>query len=115
MPRAIVVTDEERTIFRIIIPCHEAAGNIIADIAAREKTTGSSREIGNSIPDVPKDVLKELPERQAVILKTICTSPITTQQEMYQKLKVSKKTIQREFDAISKGVILYGLSVEVLK
>ena len=26
--RAIVVTDEERTFFRITIPCHEAAGNI---------------------------------------------------------------------------------------
>jgi len=34
---------------------------------------------------------------------------------MSQKLKVSKKTILREFDAISKGVILYGLSAEVLK
>jgi len=30
-PRATVVTDEERTFFRITIPCHAAAGNIIAD------------------------------------------------------------------------------------
>jgi len=29
--RALVVTDEDRTFFRITIPCHEAAGNIIAD------------------------------------------------------------------------------------
>lgn len=34
-PRAIVVTDEERTFFRITIPCHKAAGNIIADIAIK--------------------------------------------------------------------------------
>ena len=32
-PRAIVVTDEERTFFRITIPCHEAAGIIIDGIA----------------------------------------------------------------------------------
>ena len=55
-----------------------------------------------NIPDVLKDVLKELTERQIVILETICASPDVTQQEMSTKLKVSKKTIQREFDAIRK-------------
>ena len=55
-----------------------------------------------NIPNVLKDVLKELTERQVVILETICTSPDVTQQEMSTKLKVSKKTIQREFDAIRK-------------
>jgi ATP-dependent DNA helicase RecG len=52
------------------------------------------------LKDVHKDVLKELTERQLVILETICTSPNVTQQGMSTKLKVSKKTIQREFDAI---------------
>ena len=28
----MVVTDEDRTFFRITFPCHEAAGNIIADM-----------------------------------------------------------------------------------
>lgn len=28
-----IATDEDRTFFRITIPCHEAAGDIIADIA----------------------------------------------------------------------------------
>jgi predicted HTH transcriptional regulator len=54
------------------------------------------------LKDVHKDVLKELTERQIVILETIFTSPDVTQQEMSTKLKVSKKTIQREFDAIRK-------------
>ena len=54
------------------------------------------------LKDVHKDVLKELTERQVVILETICTSSDVTQQEMSTKLKVSKKTIQREFDAIRK-------------
>ena len=56
----------------------------------------------NVLKDVHKDVLKELTERQIVILETIYTSPNVTQQEMSTKLKVSKKTIQREFDAIRK-------------
>ena len=37
-PRAIVVTDDDRTFFRITIPCHEAAGNIIADVAKMDTT-----------------------------------------------------------------------------
>jgi ATP-dependent DNA helicase RecG len=115
-PRAIVVTDEERTFFRITIPCHEAAGNIIADIATREKTPDSSQEIDKNIPDVlknvlkdvQKDVLKELSERQIVILELICTSPEATLTEMSRKLKVSDKTIQREFTAIRK----LGINIE---
>ena len=107
-PRAVVVTDEERTFFRITIPCHEAAGNIIADIATREKSHDSSQKTAKMIPDVlkdvlkdvqkdvQKDVLKELSERQMVILEMIYTSPEATLMEMSRKLKVSDKTIQRE-------------------
>ena len=51
-PRAIVVTDDDRTFFRITIPCHEAAGNIIADIATREKSHDSSQKTAKMIPDV---------------------------------------------------------------
>ena len=111
-PRAIVVTDEERTFFRITIPCHEAVGNIIADIATREKSHESLQEIGKNIPDVlkdvQKDVLKELSERQVVILELIYTSPEATLIEMSRKLKVSDKTIQREFTAIRK----LGINIE---
>ena len=42
-PRATVVTDEDRTFFRITIPCHEAAGNIIADIAHKDASVKVSR------------------------------------------------------------------------
>lgn len=59
-------------------------------------------KMSDILKDVLKDVLKELTERQLVILETICTSPNVTQQGMSTKLKVSKKTIQREFDAIRK-------------
>ena len=111
-PRAIVVTDEERTFFRITIPCHEAAGNVIADIATREKIKDSSQDRVNNIPDVLKDVLKdvqkELSERQVVILELIYTSPEATLIEMSRKIKVSDKTIQREFTAIRK----LGINIE---
>ena len=115
-PRAVVVTDEERTFFRITIPCHEAAGNVIADIATREKIKDSSQEMVKNIPDVlkdvlkdvQKDVLKELSERQMVILEMIYTSPEATLIEMSRKLKVSDKTIQREFTAIRK----LGINIE---
>ena len=110
-PRAIVVTDEERTFFRITIPCHEAAGNIIADIATKEEAQDGLQEIFKNIPngraysdtnDVHKDCLKELTERQVIMLEMIYASPDVTQQEMSTKLNVSKKTIQREFTAIRK-------------
>lgn len=44
-PRAIVVTDEDRTFFRITIPCHEAAGNIIADVAKMDTTQTTTQRI----------------------------------------------------------------------
>lgn len=41
--RATIITDEDRTFFRITIPCHEAAGNIIADIAHKDGTLKASK------------------------------------------------------------------------
>ena len=86
------------------------------DACSREKIQDSSQETVKNIPDilknvlkdVRKDVLKELSERQIVILELICTSPETTLIEMSRKLKVSDKTIQREFTAIRK----LGINIE---
>ena len=58
--------------------------------------------------DVQKDVQKELSEKQVVILELIYTSPEATLIEMSRKLKVSDKTIQREFTAIRK----LGINIE---
>ena len=96
------------TFFRNTILCHEATGNVIADIATREKIKDSSQEMVKNIPDVLKDVLKELSEIQVVILELIYTSPEATLIEMSRKLKVSDKTIQREFTAIRK----LGIKIE---
>ena len=96
------------TFFRNTILCHEATGNVIADIATREKIKDSSQEMVKNIPDVLKDVLKELSEIQVVILELTYTSPEATLIEMSRKLKVSDKTIQREFTAIRK----LGINIE---
>lgn len=45
-PRVTVVTDEDRTFFRITIPCHESASNIIADIAHKDDSLKASRRGG---------------------------------------------------------------------
>ena len=79
-PRAIVVTDEERTFFRITIPCHEAAGNIIADIASKDK------------PD-PKDGPKELSDRQKVIIEMIIADPFLSAKAISEK--ISEKTSEK--------------------
>ena len=42
-PRATIVTDDDRTFFRITIPCHESAGNIITDIAHKDDSLKASR------------------------------------------------------------------------
>jgi ATP-dependent DNA helicase RecG len=83
-PRAIVVTDEERTFFRITIPCHEAAGNIIADIASKDKQ--------NPI-DGTKDAPKELTDRQKVIIEMIVADPFLSAKAISEK--ISEKTSEK--------------------
>ena len=63
---------------------------------------GMSDVLKNVLKNVHKDVLKKLTKRQIFILEAICASPAVTQQEMSTKLKVSKKTIQREFTVLRK-------------
>ena len=88
-PRAIVVTDEERTFFRITIPCHEAAGNIIADIASKDKPDPK---------DGPKMNPKELTDRQKVIIEMIITDPFLSAKAISEKMseKVSEKMSEKE-------------------
>ena len=91
------------TAFSVIVRELEAAESIQKDDYKMDETKrGMSDVLKDVLKDVHKDILKKLTERQIVILQTICVSHDVTQQEMSTKLKVSKKTIQREFDAIRK-------------
>ena len=59
-PRATVVTDDERTFFRITIPCHEAAGNIIADIAHKDGSLKVSKRgsLKTALQSAPESALQ---------------------------------------------------------
>ena len=104
-PRAIVVTDEERTFFRITIPCHEAAGNIIADIANKDNRDPK---------DDPKGDLKELTDRQKVIVEMIIANPFlsakTISEKMSEKMSekegVNERTIERDIAKLKKLGVL---------
>ena len=88
-------TEELRrcTFFRITIPCHEAAGNVIADIASKDNHD-------------PKGDPKELSERQLLILDIIKKDDLITILQMAQKITVSEKTIKRELAILQeKGVL----------
>lgn len=96
-PRAIVVIDEERTFFRITIPCHEEAGNIIVDIASRGVLA-------------PKDESKELTDRKKVIIEMIVADPFLSAKAISEKISEKKganeRTIERNFAKLKKLGIL---------
>ena len=104
-PRAIVVTDEERTFFRITIPCHEAAGNIIADIDSKDN---------HDPKDGPKDDPKGLSDRQKVIIEMIIADPFLSAKAISEKMseKMSEKegtnerTIERDLAKLKKLGVL---------
>ena len=82
-PRATVITDEDRTFFRITIPCHEAAGNIIADIAHKDGTLKASK----------RSALKSAPETALQIIDEIRNNPNITLSEIAANLGVSRRWI----------------------
>jgi len=86
-PRANVVTDEERTFFRITIPCHEAAGNIIADIAHKDGSLKASKR--GSL----KTALQSAPETALQIIKEIRNNPNITLSEIAENIGVSRRWI----------------------
>ena len=80
-PRAIVVTDEDRTFFRITIPCHELAGNIIADIASKDSSQKSSQ----------KGSQKN--QNSQMIIDMIRLNPDVTTSDMAEKIGISRRSI----------------------
>ena len=104
-PRAIVVTDEERTFFRITIPCHEAAGNVIADIANKDNRDPK---------DDPKGDLKELSDRQKVIIEMIVADPYLSakaisemiSEKISEKIRVTARTIESDLAQLKRLGVL---------
>ena len=97
-PQAVIETDEERSYFLIDIPCHP---NFITEqvILNKDFSKGDSK-------DDPKEVLKEVSDRQGFILLLIKGNDLITIREMSQKIKVSEKTIKRELAVLQEKGIL---------
>ena len=80
--QATVVTDEDRTFFRITIPYHESAGNIIADIAHKDGSLKASKrsvlknaqQIINEIRNNPNITLSDISEKLGVSRRWIATN-----------------------------------------
>lgn len=100
-PRATVVTDEDRTFFRITIPCHEAAGNIIADIANKDASVKASRRGArkSGLQSTPESTLQSTPESTLKIIEQIQNNPQITMTEIANVTGYSRswvaKTIKR--------------------
>ena len=97
-PQATIETDDERTYFLIDIPCHP---DFVKEQFVQNK-------------DVVKDVVKELSERQKIILDFISENPALTAKEMSERMseRMSEKagivprTIQRDLAELqTKGII----------
>ena len=90
-PRATVVTDDERTFFRITIPCHKAAGNIIADIAHKDGSLKASKR--GSLKTALQTAPETAPETALQIINEIRNNPNVTLSEMAEIIGVSRRWI----------------------
>lgn len=90
-PRATVTTDDERTFFRITIPCHKSAGNIIAGIAKKDDSLKKSRRSGQGSSPVssPVSSLKSAP----TIIEIISVNPYLSYSELAKQAGVSRRWV----------------------
>lgn len=124
-PRATIVTDEERTFFRITIPCHEAAGNIIADIAHKDNTLRASRRgttkksgiesgtesgiesgIENALKSALKSAPESAPESALKILEQIQQNPKITMSDIAKQTGYSRSWIAERMKRLQTSNII---------
>lgn len=100
-PRATVVTDDDRTFFRITIPCHEAAGNIITDIAHKDSSLSISKRsvLKSGLQSTLKSGLQSTPKSTLKIIEQMQNNPQITMTEIASQTGYSRswvaKTIKR--------------------
>ena len=103
-PRATIITDEDRTFFRITIPCHEAAGNIIADIAHKDGTLKASKR--SALKSAPETALESAPETALQIINEIKNNPNITLSEIAENIGVSRRWIATNIKHLQdKGIV----------
>jgi ATP-dependent DNA helicase RecG len=103
-PRATIVTDEDRTFFRITIPCHESAGNILSDISRKDESLKVSKR-GLSKNAHPKDSDKS----EKGVLKFLRSNPHATYEALsaftgYSRSQIAKIIRKMQEENIIKRV-----------
>lgn len=90
-PRATIITDADRTFFRITIPCHEAAGNIIADIVHKDETLKASKRGArkSGLESAPKSA----PKSAMKIIEQIQKNPQVTMSEIANLTGYSRRWV----------------------
>ena len=115
-PRATIVTDDERTFFRITIPCHEAAGNIIADIAHKDGSlkaskrgvlkTGLQSGLESRLQSGLESALQTAPKSALKILEQIHINPQYTLTELAKQTGYSRSWVAETMKRLQEqGVI----------
>ena len=98
-PRATVVTDDERTFFRITIPCHEAAGNIIADIAHKDYSLKASKRgslktaLQSALQTALESALQTAPKSALEIIQQIMNDPHATMTDIANQTGYSRRWV----------------------
>lgn len=111
-PRATVVTDDERTFFRITIPCHKAAGNIIADIAHKDATLkvskrGSLKTALQSAPESAlQTALESAPKSALKIIEQIRNNPRATMTDIANLSGYSRRWVAQTMKRLQEHNII---------
>lgn len=103
-PRATVVTDEERSFFRITIPCHKASGNIIADIAHKDDSLKASKRgsLKTALQSGLESRLQNGLKSAFKILEQIKTNPKSTLTELAKKTGYSRSWVAETMKRLQK-------------
>jgi len=107
-PRATVVTDDERTFFRITIPCHEAAGNIIADIAHKDGSLKASKRgvLKKGLQSGLESALQTAPKSALKILEQIHINPQYTLTELAKQTGYSRSWVAETMTRLQEPSII---------
>jgi len=111
-PRATVVTDDDRTFFRITIPCHEAAGNIIADIAHKDGSLkaskrGSLKTALQSAPETAlESALQTAPKSALKIIEQISNNSRVTMTDLANLTGYSRRWVAQTIKRLQEQNII---------
>ena len=115
-PRATVVTDDERTFFRITIPCHEAAGNIIADIVHKDGSLKASKRgsLKTALQSAPESALQTAlesalqtaPKSALKIIEQISNNPRATMTDLANLTGYSRRWVAQTIKRLQEENII---------